>query len=83
MPNSSRCHPVELARLIFFIITMNKPAYTIFDQIALLKQRGMTFRDEAHVFNKQKITNLIDAYPNVPIYKYGFFNNWRNEPLWN
>jgi len=31
---------------------------------------------------KQKILELIDAYPNVPIYKYGFFNNWQNEPLW-
>ena len=27
---------------------MNKPAYTISDQIALLKQRGMMFRDEAN-----------------------------------
>lgn len=26
----------------------NKPAYTITEQIALLKQRGMLFRDEAH-----------------------------------
>jgi abortive infection bacteriophage resistance protein len=25
---------------------MNKPAYTITDQMALLKQRGMLFRDE-------------------------------------
>jgi abortive infection bacteriophage resistance protein len=32
---------------------------------------------------KQKIINLIDTYPNVPIYKYGFFNRWRSEPLWN
>jgi abortive infection bacteriophage resistance protein len=32
---------------------------------------------------KQKIINLIDAFPNVPIYKYGFFNRWRSEPLWN
>ena len=31
---------------------------------------------------KRKIINLIDAYPNVPIYKYGFYNNWRSEPLW-
>jgi abortive infection bacteriophage resistance protein len=31
---------------------------------------------------KQQIIELIDAYPNVPIYKYGFFNNWHSEPLW-
>ena len=31
---------------------------------------------------KQQIIELIDAYPDVPIYKYGFFNNWHNEPLW-
>ena len=32
---------------------------------------------------KQKIIDLIDLYPNVPIYKNGFLNNWRNEPLWH
>jgi abortive infection bacteriophage resistance protein len=32
---------------------------------------------------KQKIINLINNYPNVPIYKYGFFNNWHTEPLWS
>jgi abortive infection bacteriophage resistance protein len=31
---------------------------------------------------KQKIINLIDAYSNVPIYKYGFYSHWRSEPLW-
>ena len=31
---------------------------------------------------KQKIINLTEEYPNVPIYKMGFFNNWRTEPLW-
>jgi len=31
---------------------------------------------------KQQIIELIDTYPNLPIYKLGFFNNWRNEPLW-
>jgi len=46
--------PSELARLIFFNITMNKPAYTISDQIALLKQRGMAFRDETQASNLLK-----------------------------
>jgi len=32
---------------------------------------------------KQKIIKLINAYPNVPIYKLGFFNRWNMEPLWN
>jgi hypothetical protein len=31
---------------------------------------------------KQEIIALINAYPGVPIYKYGFFNNWQTEPLW-
>jgi abortive infection bacteriophage resistance protein len=31
---------------------------------------------------KQRIITLINSYPDVPVYKYGFFNNWRNEPLW-
>jgi abortive infection bacteriophage resistance protein len=31
---------------------------------------------------KQKIISLIKSYPNVPIYKYGFLNQWQNEPLW-
>jgi hypothetical protein len=26
--------------------------------------------------------NLFASYPNVPIYKMGFLNNWENEPLW-
>jgi len=32
---------------------------------------------------KNKLLALFNAYPNIPIYKMGFFNNWRNEPLWN
>ncbi len=32
--------------ILFFIAMANKPAYTIADQITLLKQRGMLFRDE-------------------------------------
>ena len=32
---------------------------------------------------KQQIIELIQSYPNVPIYKLGFFNQWRSEPLWN
>jgi abortive infection bacteriophage resistance protein len=31
---------------------------------------------------KQKVIELINAYPNVPIYKLGFFNRWQTEPLW-
>ena len=31
---------------------------------------------------KSKIIELINTYPNVPIYKYGFFNRWNTEPLW-
>lgn len=32
--------------VIFFTAMSNKPAYSIADQISLLKQRGMLFRDE-------------------------------------
>jgi hypothetical protein len=65
-----------------FFIAMNKPAYTIVEQIALLKQRGMIFRDEAQACNRLKIIYLVNAYPRVPVYKYGFFNGWQTEPLW-
>jgi abortive infection bacteriophage resistance protein len=31
---------------------------------------------------KQKIINLIYLYPNINLCKYGFPNDWKNEPLW-
>ena len=31
---------------------MNKSAYTVADQVALLKQRGMLFRDEAKAYDR-------------------------------
>jgi abortive infection bacteriophage resistance protein len=31
---------------------------------------------------KSRIVHLVNAYPNVPIYRYGFFNQWQSEPLW-
>lgn len=31
---------------------------------------------------KDKILTLIDNNPEVSIYKLGFLNNWRSEPLW-
>jgi len=31
---------------------------------------------------KRKITELIDSNPSIPIYKLGFLNNWKNEPIW-
>jgi abortive infection bacteriophage resistance protein len=31
---------------------------------------------------KRQIITLINAYPCVSIYKYGFFNGWQQEPLW-
>jgi abortive infection bacteriophage resistance protein len=33
---------------------MNKPAYTIADQIALIKRRGMIFKDEPAAFERLK-----------------------------
>jgi abortive infection bacteriophage resistance protein len=31
---------------------------------------------------KSQIVDLINAYPNVPVHKLGFLNQWRSEPLW-
>jgi abortive infection bacteriophage resistance protein len=31
---------------------------------------------------KTKILDLISNNPNIPIYKLGFLNDWKNEPLW-
>jgi abortive infection bacteriophage resistance protein len=31
---------------------------------------------------KKEICELIQFNPSIPIYKLGFLNNWRNEPLW-
>ena len=31
---------------------------------------------------RQRIIALINSYPDLPVYKYGFFDKWRNEPLW-
>jgi abortive infection bacteriophage resistance protein len=31
---------------------------------------------------KTKIQELINTNPSIPVYKLGFLNNWRNEPLW-
>lgn len=42
-------HTIRTASGSFFYIAMaNKPAYTVANQIALLKQRGMLFRYEAN-----------------------------------
>jgi abortive infection bacteriophage resistance protein len=31
---------------------------------------------------KNKLLSLFENNPGIPIYKMGFFNNWRQEPLW-
>ncbi|MDR0738527.1 MAG: Abi family protein [Prevotellaceae bacterium] len=31
---------------------------------------------------KNKLLSLFGNNPDIPIYKIGFFNNWRQEPLW-
>jgi len=49
--NSTRFHPIRTAGESFFIFKMNKPAYKIQDQITLLKQRGMLFKDESKAYN--------------------------------
>jgi abortive infection bacteriophage resistance protein len=32
---------------------------------------------------KHQILSLIRDHPGIPIYKYGFFNDWESEPLWS
>ncbi len=31
---------------------------------------------------KTRILDLFASNPNLPIYKLGFLNNWRNQPIW-
>ena len=31
---------------------------------------------------KARIIDLINQNPNVPVYKIGFFNNWKSHPIW-
>ena len=31
---------------------------------------------------KKKILQLVQLNPKIPIYKIGFLNNWKNQPLW-
>lgn len=31
---------------------------------------------------RYKILELIDQNPNIPIYKMGFLNDWKNQPIW-
>lgn len=31
---------------------------------------------------KTKILDLFNTNPNIPIYKLGFLNNWKDEPIW-
>ena len=56
---------------------IDKPFSTISCMVYLCKQ--LTQTDDI----KHKIINLTEDYPNVPIYKYGFFNDWNSEPLWS
>ena len=55
---------------------IDKPFSTISCMVYLCNHLNKT--DEM----KQKIIKLTNDYPNVPIYKYGFFNRWQTEPLW-
>jgi len=56
---------------------MNKPAYTISDQIDLLKQRGMLFKDEAQSHDRLKNISYYrlkgywwDAQSNISLHKF-------------
>jgi len=31
---------------------------------------------------KKQLFDLFNKYPNIPLYKIGFPDNWKNEPLW-
>jgi hypothetical protein len=48
-PTVPTLHTIRTASGSFFYIAMsNKPTYSIADQISLLKQRGMLFREESN-----------------------------------
>jgi abortive infection bacteriophage resistance protein len=57
-------------------VQLQKPFSTISCIVYLCNH--LTGSDEL----KHQILSLIKSYPNVPIYKYGFFNHWELEPIW-
>jgi len=80
--NSTRFHPIRTAGESFFYISMNKPAYTINDQITLLKRRGMLFKDEtkAYILLKKIGYYRLKGYwwdmqsdPNLHIFRSGVY----------
>jgi abortive infection bacteriophage resistance protein len=67
----------------------NKVPYSIADQISLLKQflviSTMIYLCNEVTPNHQIKNNILDLfsnYPNIPIYKLGFLNNWQDQGLW-
>ncbi|MBW2647897.1 MAG: Abi family protein [Deltaproteobacteria bacterium] len=73
--------------------TLNNPTDVWFDRPLVDVQKKKAFLIISimvflcdHVFPengiKDKILNLIANYPNVPVYKIGFLNNWDQAPIW-
>lgn len=57
-------------------VQMKKPFLIISSMVYLCNQ--LTPSNQV----KTKILELFNSYPNIPIYKLGFLNNWKNEPIW-
>lgn len=57
-------------------VQQKKPFYVITAMLYLCNAI-----DEGHTF-KEKLLALFEEYADVPIYKIGFFNRWKEEPIW-
>jgi len=57
-------------------LQIKKPYYIISTMLYLCNSI------DPHNNIKQKILDLFQKNPNIPIYKIGFFNNWDQEPMW-
>jgi len=75
------------------IFKINNPKGSWFDNILLpvqMKKAFLIISSMIYLCNnvspnnnlKNKILELINDNPNVPIYKLGFLNNWNLQPLW-
>ncbi|MDR0977360.1 MAG: Abi family protein [Prevotellaceae bacterium] len=62
-------HPLKQGQL-------DKPFSTISCMVYLCSRLSRSQETQS------KIRDLVGAHPTLPIYKYGFLNNWQSEPLW-
>lgn len=70
-------------------IPYSKQIQSFDDQVCILKERGMAFRDEKHARQinpsntfHSKIKSLFAEYPHIDINAMGFPANWETNHLW-